>query len=482
MDLLVGLGVRLPFKSRLLSHLVVVVLVGSSAWAAHDQLFAAPQVVGLRPSVEMASSAPVPAPTLEALVSLPISSFPVAAAVAPVAGESGKASSSASSSAVDPLRQSLLYSIDATPSPNDKAQEDGVMVVRPVPSSRGGFRALEQTPSPTPTPAKKEPLKPQTYKVVSGDTLLGIAYKFGITPETILWANNMGNGDLLQIGEELIILPVSGVLHKVKKGDTLSGIANEYGADPEKIAEANALTDTNALQEGQELIVPGGMMRTTEPITGAPTTPSPQQLANAPKYVVKDGDTLLSIADAFGVMASAIQGANNLLDPNKLAVGQQLLIPGGKTPAAGAPTPAAIAKATGAPPPPPASSGSAGDRIAAIAQQYLGYRYVWGGTSPAGGFDCSGFAWYVYKEAGMPIPRAPLQSQLGAGARVSRSQLLPGDLVFWQNTYEAGLSHVGIYLGGGRFISAESESVGIQIRSLNDPFWSSRFYGASRPW
>lgn len=71
---------------------------------------------------------------------------------------------------------------------------------------------------------------------------------------------------------------------------------------------------------------------------------------------------------------------------------------------------------------------------------------------------------------------------MGAGARVSRDKLLPGDLIFWENTYTVGLSHVGIYLGGGRFINAESESVGVQIRSLNDPFWSARFYGASRPW
>jgi cell wall-associated NlpC family hydrolase len=126
-------------------------------------------------------------------------------------------------------------------------------------------------------------------------------------------------------------------------------------------------------------------------------------------------------------------------------------------------------------------SGATGDRIAAIAQQYLGYRYVWGGTSPAGGFDCSGFTWYVYKQAGIGIPRAPLGSQLNSGPRVSRDQLLPGDLLFWQNTYVAGISHTGIYLGGGRFINAESESVGVQIRSLNDPYWSARFLGASRP-
>jgi len=378
-------------------------------------------------------------------------------------------------------------------------QGEGIVAVRAISSSRGGVRAPEPAStavpttatgtSPTPTPApKKEALKAQTYKVADGDTLLGIAYRFGITPETILWANDLGNGDLLQIGDELTILPVSGVLHTVKKGDTFSTIAEAYGADPSKMQEANLLIDIHMLQEGQLLVVPGGMMRTTEPITGLPTAPSQQEIAKAPKYTVKPGDTLLSIADDFSVRGSIIQVANGLMDPDMLKIGQELSIPGGNPPAAAAP--GAKPQAAAPKPAPPAApvpaapapvSGATGDRIAAIAQQYLGYRYVWGGTSPAGGFDCSGFTWYVYKQAGIGVPRAPLGSQLNSGPRVSRDQLLPGDLLFWQNTYVAGISHTGIYLGGGRFINAESESVGVQIRSLNDPYWSARFLGASRP-
>ena len=82
----------------------------------------------------------------------------------------------------------------------------------------------------------------------------------------------------------------------------------------------------------------------------------------------------------------------------------------------------------------------------------------------------------------MSIPIHDLQGQLNAGPKIPRDQLQPGDLVFFQNSYMPGLSHAGIYLGGGRFINAESEKVGVQVRSLSDPFWSSRFFGASRPW
>jgi peptidoglycan DL-endopeptidase CwlO len=117
----------------------------------------------------------------------------------------------------------------------------------------------------------------------------------------------------------------------------------------------------------------------------------------------------------------------------------------------------------------------------AIAQEYLGYRYIWGGHSPLG-FDCGGFTWYVYRQAGVSIPLHDLAGQMSAGPRIARSDLLPGDLLFWSNTYTAGLSHGGIYLGGDRFISAETEATGVQIRSMSDPYWAARFTAASRPW
>ncbi|MHB1159953.1 MAG: C40 family peptidase [Chloroflexota bacterium] len=396
-----------------------------------------------------------------------------------------------------------------------------MIVGRAMASSRGGVRSLDPAPTPPPSPTAvsipapthgKEPLKSQTYKVRAGDTLLGIAASFGVTPETVLWANDLGNGELLQIDQELTIPPVSGVLHPTRKGDTVLSVADLYGAQAAKIVEANQLSDPDQLQEGVLLVVPGGMMRTLEPIVGLPPAPSAQELAAAPRYIVKQGDTLLSIADAFGVRASVIQVANGLLDPDMLQVGRQLSIPGGRqASAAPRPQPAPPSPPSEAPPVPPttkptaapqpakpmeppappapepepeaaAADGSGGDPIAALAQQYLGYRYLWGGHSPMTGFDCSGFTWYVYREAGINIPMHDLAGQLNAGPRISRDKLLPGDLVFFQNTYKPGLSHSGLYLGGGRFINAETEAVGVQIRSLSDPYWAARYVGASRPW
>ena len=112
--------------------------------------------------------------------------------------------------------------------------------------------------------------------------------------------------------------------------------------------------------------------------------------------------------------------------------------------------------------------------------QYRGYKYTWAGSSPDTGFDCSGFVYYVYRKAGRPIPRE-MVGQLNAGRRVGRNDLQPGDIVFFQNTYMPGLSHDGIYIGGGQFINARNEEVGVIISELSDPFWAERYYGAARP-
>ena len=127
---------------------------------------------------------------------------------------------------------------------------------------------------------------------------------------------------------------------------------------------------------------------------------------------------------------------------------------------------------------PVAISGGGGGGIVANAMRYLGSRYVFGGTSPAG-FDCSGFVWYVHKISGIDVSRG-LWGQLNGGARVPLGSLQPGDTVFFANTYMAGLSHAGIYVGGGQFIHAVDESQGVAISSLNSGYWASHYVGASR--
>jgi len=120
-----------------------------------------------------------------------------------------------------------------------------------------------------------------------------------------------------------------------------------------------------------------------------------------------------------------------------------------------------------------------GERLAAFALNYLGYPYVWAGNTPAG-FDCSGFTQFVVLNVlGIDIGHG-LEGQPAAGAWVDWGAWQPGDLIFFQNTYKAGLSHVGLYLGDGLFIHAENEGTGVVISSIYSSYYGPRYWGAVR--
>jgi cell wall-associated NlpC family hydrolase len=113
-----------------------------------------------------------------------------------------------------------------------------------------------------------------------------------------------------------------------------------------------------------------------------------------------------------------------------------------------------------------------GGRAVALARRELGVPYVWGGESPSG-FDCSGLVFYVYGRLGVHLPRVAAD-QYRAGRHVPRSALRAGDLVFFH-----GLGHVGIYIGGGRFIHAPHSGDVVRISTLNG-WYDETYVGASR--
>jgi cell wall-associated NlpC family hydrolase len=114
-----------------------------------------------------------------------------------------------------------------------------------------------------------------------------------------------------------------------------------------------------------------------------------------------------------------------------------------------------------------------GDLAVAAAMPLRGAPYSWGGTTPAG-FDCSGFTAYVYAKLGITLAHSTY-AQWDAGTHIPRSDLQPGDLVFF-----AGIGHVGIYIGGGRFIHAPHTGTVVSIDRLSASWYSAEYDGAVR--
>ena len=124
----------------------------------------------------------------------------------------------------------------------------------------------------------------------------------------------------------------------------------------------------------------------------------------------------------------------------------------------------------------PTSQSGKASALIATSKQYIGVKYVYGGTTPAG-FDCSGFVQYVFAKNGISLPRVS-RDQYKIGTSVSFSNLQPGDLVFFSLGKNGVIDHEGIYVGNGQFINAAS-SKGVTIYTLGT-YWKSAYVGAKR--
>ncbi|UJL45828.1 LysM peptidoglycan-binding domain-containing protein [Virgibacillus sp. NKC19-16] len=333
-----------------------------------------------------------------------------------------------------------------------------------------------------------------SHKVQSGDSLWAIAQQYSTSVSQLKSINNL-SGDLIFPNQVIETSTQSSSsnsnnnsssnssTYTVKRGDTLSGIASEHNVSISDLMDWNNL-DTTLIYPGNVFTVTSGGSSGSSSgsssggsSSGDSGSSSGGSSSGSSVYTVKSGDTLSEIAVQHGVSVSNLRDWNNL-SSSLIVIGQQLSINGSSSGSSGSSgSSSGSDSSNGGGSSAPSDVDYNVDQLINAAKAQMGTPYVWGGSTTSG-FDCSGFIYYAYKQAGMDISRTNTQGYYDRSYDVSNPQV--GDLVFFEGTYKAGISHMGIYLGDGDFIHAGS-STGVTISNVNDPYyWSKHFEGYKR--
>ncbi len=271
----------------------------------------------------------------------------------------------------------------------------------------------------------------------------------------------------------LLSLPALGAgTYTVSRGDSAWKIARRLGISTQALLGANHLTGRSVLRPGQRLVVPDG--------AAGSFTPSAVEGQPATSYVVKPGDTLGALARRLHVGVRALARENGIRDPNRLRVGQTLRLPRtvvqparlpGQGP--GAPSGPKRAGSQRSADPGPDS----GSKLVDTALGYRGVPYRYAGMTTRG-MDCSGLVARVLLTHGIRAPHSS-RELYKLGVAVPKDQLRAGDLVFF-HTRGRGISHVGIYMGDGKFVHASSSGGKVETDRLDTGYYHRRYVGARR--
>lgn len=137
----------------------------------------------------------------------------------------------------------------------------------------------------------KKSASSEKYVVQSGDTIAKIAARYGVSTDTILWANDMEATDTLSVGMSLLVPPVSGVMHRVVAGDTISEIASRYDVDADDIVRVNNLRDAASIRKGMDLMIPGAAPKKVAKQTEVGKVPEPKKTTTPKQTEVKNENT-----------------------------------------------------------------------------------------------------------------------------------------------------------------------------------------------
>ncbi|MBC7329877.1 LysM peptidoglycan-binding domain-containing protein [bacterium] len=368
------------------------------------------------------------------------------------------------------------------------------------------FKSKAESPNPPAIASqtvKQNPVREVVYEVKEGDSLWSISRKFGVSIEEIAKFNNIKIEKTLQIGEKLRIPQKEGSntnaittngeqkvkslagtgVYEIKEGDSLWTIGKKFGVSPEEIARANGISLNKTLKIGEKLIIPKAGMKVAKEKTSVKVSSSPRTSSASREggiiYQVRAGDSLWTIGKRFGVSPEKIASANGISLNKTLQIGDKLVIPSqGRKQVARSQSSTAKKTLTAKGTKTSSNKGNGAPGVVGTALAYQGTRYSYGGFSSRG-FDCSGFVKYVYQKHGLNLPHNAA-AQYRYGKPVSKSELQPGDLVFFRTGRSKRINHVGIYIGNGKFIHASSARGRVRIDSLNEGYYKSRYVGARR--
>lgn len=318
------------------------------------------------------------------------------------------------------------------------------------------------------------------YTVQMGDNLSNIAKKNNMSISEIKSINNL-KSDALFINQQLKLsapntaqtnVPAPSAkqnegTYTIAKGDNLTKIANKHGITLAELKLWNNLTKDTIYAE-QTLIVKNGT--TPKPPTPGDngTATKPGQKAPDPKeYVIKSGDSLSKIAVQFNLTVEQLKSMNGLKS-DLIFPGQKLIISG----EAEQVTPDGGEQQQPTPELPPTTD----NVVINEAMKLIGTPYQFGGSTIEA-FDCSGFIYYAFNKAGKTVNRLSAEGYYNRAYYVDSPQ--PGDLVFFENTYKPGISHMGIYIGDNKFIHASTTN-GVEIMDLSNSYYQKHFDGFKR--
>lgn len=327
-----------------------------------------------------------------------------------------------------------------------------------------------------------------TYTVVSGDSLSKIAARHNISLSNLMEWNNLST-TLIYPGDQLKVKktanqtqnntnssstnsttkPANTSTYIVKSGDTLSHIAAAHNISVTNLKKWNELS-SDLIRPGDRLVVAessttAGNSSSTTNSSSEVTNNNHQSNNSSSTYTVKSGDTLSKIASIHGISLQNLKKWNNITS--------HLIYPGQKLNVKNNDTSNNQSK-------PSDNKGSSNGNVQSLvdsAKSALGSKYVWGGSNMNTGFDCSGFIYWAFNQAGKGIQRLSTDGYYNRSYIVNKPEV--GDLVFFENTYRQGISHMGIYIGNNEFIHAGS-STGVTVTNLNNSYWQKHFHSFKR--